>query len=526
MRKPPREKSLAETNSDLAMEWHPTLNGVLTPYDFTAGSGRKVWWKCNKGNDHEWVATINSRNRQGHGCPICSGRVAVKSNSLGTIYPELAKQWHPTKNNQSVFKVRPNSGKKVWWQCDKGYDHEWQAAPDTRINQGQGCPICSGQKVVDSNSLYTLRPDLMKEWEFSKNIINPKEVSSGTSRKAWWICPNNNEHSYLAAINHRNNGTGCPYCRGLKTSISDSLYTLYPHLMSEWNFTKNLKVDPKKLAPFSNKKVWWKCDKASDHEWQASPGVRIKQNQGCSACAGKKVVKSNCMRTSHPKLSKEFHPTKNGKLNPDNIIAGSAKKLWWQCQRNNEHIWLVSGNIRVTHSTECPFCSLTPQSRQELTITFELKQFFEINPKGFKTFIDGKMWSIDIYIKELNLGFEFDGNYWHKGNKEFDKLKTEALENIGFKIVRIREEPLQRIFDTDIISRRPYNGKEVSDNVLKYIIHNYEITNSKLNKINNYFQKTTLQNEKALDKYIEQVLLEKAEKKKEKKRNTTKPKLH
>ena len=100
----------------------------------------------------------------------------------------------------------------------------------------------------------------------------------------------------------------------------------------------------------------------------------------------------------------------------------------------------------------CPYCTLTPQSKQELTITFELIQFFDISPKGFKTRVQGKLMSIDIYIKELNLGIEFDGNYWHKGKRELDKLKTERLEDDGLKIMRIREEPLKAITDIDIVS--------------------------------------------------------------------------
>ena len=38
MRKPPKGKSLAELNRELAKEWHPTKNGELTPYQFTVGS--------------------------------------------------------------------------------------------------------------------------------------------------------------------------------------------------------------------------------------------------------------------------------------------------------------------------------------------------------------------------------------------------------------------------------------------------------------------------------------------------------
>ena len=72
MRKPPIEKSLAATNLDLKMEWHPTLNGILTPYDFTAGSGRKVWWKCKK--DHSWDAVIASRSVGDRGCRFCTAQ--------------------------------------------------------------------------------------------------------------------------------------------------------------------------------------------------------------------------------------------------------------------------------------------------------------------------------------------------------------------------------------------------------------------------------------------------------------------
>ena len=59
---------LSTSNPSLAKEWHPTKNSTLMPSMVTAGSEKKVWWKCNKG--HEWKATIASRNN-GNGCPIC-----------------------------------------------------------------------------------------------------------------------------------------------------------------------------------------------------------------------------------------------------------------------------------------------------------------------------------------------------------------------------------------------------------------------------------------------------------------------
>ena len=49
----------------------------------------------------------------------------------------------------------------------------------------------------------------------------------------------------------------------------------------------------------------------------------------------------------------------------------------------------TNGNLptsRINEEQDCPFCTLTPQSKQELTITFELMKLFKnIDPKGLKT---------------------------------------------------------------------------------------------------------------------------------------------
>lgn len=60
---------LATTNPTLAREWNSEKNGKLTPKDVTAGSSKKVWWKCCNG--HEWETTINNR-KNGRSCPSCS----------------------------------------------------------------------------------------------------------------------------------------------------------------------------------------------------------------------------------------------------------------------------------------------------------------------------------------------------------------------------------------------------------------------------------------------------------------------
>ena len=111
-----RKKSLAEKNPELAKERHPTKNGELTPFDVTIGvRGQKIWWKCEKGEDHEWSAPIRNRHFNGAGCPICAGKQVVPSVSLRKLYPEISDEWHPIKNGElKPINISVGSKKKVW----------------------------------------------------------------------------------------------------------------------------------------------------------------------------------------------------------------------------------------------------------------------------------------------------------------------------------------------------------------------------------------------------------------------------
>ena len=287
--------------------------------------------------------------------------------------------------------------------------------------------------------------------------------------------------------------------------------TLNPNLSKEWHPTKNGDLSPFDVSCGSNAKVWWKCPKGDDHEWETLIAGRGR-GTGCPMCKNKIIVKSNCLATLNPQLAKQWHPTKNGNITPNDVGLGTSKIYWWVCNIDIYHEWKTSVHNRNI-GIGCPFCSLTPQSRQELTITFELLKIFkDINPKGFKTRVDGKLWTIDIYIPKLHLGIEFDGSYWHKDKQALDKLKTEQLNDEGFKVIRVREEPLKKLFETDVISNQPFNGKDVTNKVLKQIMSMFDLSASRIRKIDSYLAKKELQNEKGLEDYIEMILTEKAEK--------------
>lgn len=208
-----------------------------------------------------------------------------KENSLLFSNPEVAKEWDYEKNgNLKPEHFAANSNKKVWWKCSNG--HEWQAAIGTR-NKGHNCPYCSGIKALKGyNDLQTVNPILVKEWNYEKNNgVTPADVMPNSDKKVWWKCSKG--HEWLARIQHRNNGVGCPYCSG-RCAIEgeNDLQTVNPTLAKEWNYEKNNGLTPADVLPKSNKKVWWKC--GMGHEWQARIVDRNK-GSGCPVCRkGKK----------------------------------------------------------------------------------------------------------------------------------------------------------------------------------------------------------------------------------------------
>lgn len=268
-------------------------------------------------------------------------------NCLASTHPEVSKQWHPTKNLPlTPYDITYGSGKKIWWKCNVSEDHIWEASINNRSKlPNKKCPYCCGQKTSLSNCLATLNPKLAKEWHPEKNTITPYEVTLGSGKKVWWKCQEADDHEWVSNVTNRNNGDGCPYCRGLKISPSNCLATTHPELAKEWHPTKNFPLTPFNIVYGSGKRVWWKCNIADDHEWESSVNNRTNGNK-CPCCSGHKVVLSNCLYTTHPHIAIQWHKEKNH-LTPFDVVSGSDKKAWWKCKISDDHEWQSTISSRV-----------------------------------------------------------------------------------------------------------------------------------------------------------------------------------
>lgn len=342
----------------LRAEWDDAAN-VCTFEDAHEKLTGRYLWRCSKGPDHGYDATLSARLRGG-GCPFCAGKRVSVTNQLVTLFPELARELHPTRNGTLDPKtLLARSNKIVWWKCDAADDHEWTSKVSDRA-KGQGCPACAGKQASVTNSVAAVSPDLVREWHETKNgELTPEKTVAGSGRKIWWRCGEVRSHEWLATPAHRRNGgTACPYCAGKKTDSAKSLAALVPTYAAEWHPAKNGTLSAEHVLPGSGKKVWWQCHKDSTHEWQERVIQRVRLELGCPYCSGRRLSPTNSLAFKQPTIAAEWHPTRNGALTPDGIQASSPREVWWKCAEAADHEWKSSPNQRVRNGEArgCPFC--------------------------------------------------------------------------------------------------------------------------------------------------------------------------
>lgn len=431
---------LLSQRPDLVEEWDYEKNGDLKPTDVTCHSAKKVWWigKCG----HSWEAQIEYRTDRNCNCPYCSNRIVLPGfNDLQTQYPEIAKEWHPTKNGElKPIDILSGSNKKIWWKGKCG--HEWEARVCDRV-RGKGCGYCANRILLPGfNDLQTKYPELAKEWHPSKNgNIKPKDIISGSNKKFWWMCQFGHEWKTSVAerINHK---TGCPFCVGRKVIVGvNDLQTKCPDIAREWDYEKNDDLTPADVLVSSNKRVWWKCDKG--HEWQTQICSRTGRGQtGCPYCSNRKIISGyNDLATCSPHLVKEWNFEKNKELvdgngvdisTPDKVSPVSGKSVWWKC--NKGHEWKAKISNRV-NGDGCPFCSNAGTSLPEQGVAFYLEQVCAVEQR-----IKIANKEIDIYLPSYKIGIEYDGMFYHKEkHSRKESEKDRILNDQGIQMIRIKE---------------------------------------------------------------------------------------
>ncbi|WP_432995568.1 zinc-ribbon domain-containing protein [Dactylosporangium sp. CA-233914] len=212
----------------------------------------KWWWRCEAG--HEWQRTVAHQVTAKKVCPDCTNSRARATYNIAVLHPELAAEWHPTRNEGlQPTEFTPGSEFMAWWRCrTDACSHVWQAMIGNRARLGVGCPRCGDRRVSEfrstpkpGTSLADLFPGLLVEWHPTRNgDVTPYDVNPGAQVKVWWRCGTCRHDWHTRVENRTVKGSGCPACANKVVTAVNNLAAVRPELAAEWHPALNDGLGP------------------------------------------------------------------------------------------------------------------------------------------------------------------------------------------------------------------------------------------------------------------------------------------
>ena len=319
-------RSLGFMFPKITKEFHPTKNKGLNPFSITFGSDEIVWWKCKNG--HEWQKRVNQQiSNKTYNCISC--------NSVEFLFPQIAKEWHPTKNDKTPLDYTYGSDKKIWWLCKNQHEYKTQISVRTR---GSGCGKCTNASSLPEIRIYTefltiFKNVVHREKHFKKEIdIFLKDYKIGIEYDgSYWHkneIKDKNKNDYfkkkniiiircrekpLKKISHLD--INCNSREFKKKDVNSLLTAIYSLI----NDRHKLRVSKYlTLNNYQNEKKYFDI---------------------VSRLPLPEVEKS--LAHQRPDVAKEWHPTKNLPLTPTMVNKSSTKKVWWKCKNGHEWQYII-----------------------------------------------------------------------------------------------------------------------------------------------------------------------------------------
>jgi hypothetical protein len=366
----------------IAKEWHPTRNRGLDPARLSPYSGKKAWWLCSLCGS-EWQAKIECRSPLDRfGCPKCRKRETLVQSVAE--HPELAHEWHPTKNTSSPDLISIHSPALAWWLCSKcGF--EWLTSPKSRTNKKDGrasaCLRCHRESRRGRCRGHPLRPDLKLDWH-PDNSIPADKVGGHSTVPAKWRCSGCG-HEWVATPGSRGlsskSAYSCPECVKRLAASGDlvakqmlgpgcpSLAEAKPWLVPEWHPTKNGELQLSEVSSETSRKVWWLCP--NGHEWQSRGSFRGRQRHRagwCPICPVEAAKKKRRDREAAWELLESEWHEENGPVPKDLDPRELGRRYRWRCRHG--HPWGASPKHRLKHPEhKCPTCQLVGPAITKVT---------------------------------------------------------------------------------------------------------------------------------------------------------------
>lgn len=210
-------------------------------------------------------------------------------------------------------------------------------------------------------------------------------------------------------------------------------------------------IDPKTVSSTGRKKYQFVCKKCNE-VFERSAGDYVRGTGLCIKCARDyRASKQAVTRADNNSLLRWFIssnmdiPEVVGDYDLSSISAGSSKKkIRFRCKLGHE---FEMTPYMVSKGFWCPFCARNKRiSKPALCIYMFLREYRKC---VLEYTIPGTKLSLDIFIDNMNIGIEFDGQRYHK-DIDRELTKDRICEDLGITVLHIREPECPSMCGTNV----------------------------------------------------------------------------
>ena len=286
----------------LLNQWDYDKN-PMPPSEVASKCNKKFWWICaecgesfQRGANHEHETQLCRTCGLKHRTENNKAAKLVKSHSIADD-PILSKYWDYDKNTEDPKTLLFRNQNFYYWKCPKcGVSYKRRTA--YQYVSSHLCNECSDkQRRIDSHQTRLKhyetvadRPNMMAQWDFEKNDINPNQVSAHGVSNYWWKCPHCGKPEFTSP-DKKYEYENCLECgrkrigktrRKNEVKRKGSFGDQHPLLAKEWHPTLNGDVTPYDVTSGCGDEFYWQCKYG--HVYKTTIHERVKRHAGCPTC--------------------------------------------------------------------------------------------------------------------------------------------------------------------------------------------------------------------------------------------------
>lgn len=275
------------------------------------------------------------------------------------------------------------------------------------------------------------KPNLLEEyaelaamWAYDLNgELTPDKVTSGSSKKVYWRCQDNEKHVFKRPINkmisyRTKEVTGCIYCsKNAKIPFpgENDFLTVVPEARVMWDWENNT-LEPTQLLPYSNKRANFKCEYGHQFSKKITDFTK---SPYCPEC-----LKEQSSYVQNVPVVKEFWDTKKNTDDLNGLILSAKTMEWYKCP-DCGYEWEATLAL-FREKPFCPCCGFDTKSHRE---------------------VEEKIITLRMDVPEIDDLWNYEKN----GAQTPDSVKHRSGYNAHFKCNQGHsfQSPIDRMFASD-----------------------------------------------------------------------------